>query len=446
MHTDEAPLLKPTHNGVGLGLCIAAVFLSGEMAGSGVLALPRALSDTGWSGVLLLVVFSINGAYIGFRLGTCWEMIAENYEDFRNHEQVRDPYPLIAERTGLVYGQAWGLALRWITTACIVLTLWGGACVFIILISNFLTNLIPIQVMGSCEWLLVVGIVMIPVTWLGSPKDFWPIAIGALITTSVACILIISQIVMDFTDQDYLDNCTMIDRENDPVQLATEYEPPTFKGYMQAFGTIMFAFGGASTFPTIQADMRNKSHFKWAALIALMVLGVIYTPTASVGFFLLGNCIQDNIVDNLSAGPIKIVVQSVLLVHLLTAFPIVMNPPNLFFENAMGLPKEFGWRRCLFRTLTLIVLVFVAASVPSFGLILDLVGASTVTLLTFVFPPLFYMILSKTSQRSRPRWIEIGYCFLLILIGMVGGTFSSIFALQSIIQSVQSFGSPCYLQ
>lgn len=70
-----------------------------------------------------------------------------------------------------------------------------------------------------------------------------------------------------------------------------------------------------------------------------MVLGVIYTPTASVGFFLLGNCIQDNIVDNLSAGPIKIVVQSVLLVHLLTAFPIVMNPPNLFFENAMGLPK-----------------------------------------------------------------------------------------------------------
>eukprot|EP00094_Tigriopus_californicus_P008633 TCALIF_08321-PA protein Name:"Similar to AVT1 Vacuolar amino acid transporter 1 (Saccharomyces cerevisiae (strain ATCC 204508 / S288c))" AED:0.26 eAED:0.26 QI:61/1/0.6/1/0.75/0.8/5/0/401 len=401
MQTDEAPLLSPAHNGAGLGLCIAAVFLSGEMAGSGVLALPHALSNTGWSGLLLLVMFAINGAYIGFRLGTCWEMIAEHYEDFRTHELVRDPYPLIAERTGRVFGQGWGLALRWVTTACIVLTLWGGACVFIILISNFLANLVPLTAMGSCQWLLVVGGVMIPVTWLGSPKDFWPIAIGALVTTSSACILIIAQIVMDSADQDSLSNCTVISRATSLAFISgPEFDPPTFKGFMQAFGTIMFAFGGASTFPTIQADMRNKSHFKWAALIALMVLGVIYTPTSAVGFFLLGNCVQDNIVDNLSAGPIKIVVQSVLLVHLLTAFPIVMNPPNLFFENAIGIPKEFGWQRCVFRTLTLIVLVFVAGSIPSFGLILDLVGASTVTLLTFVFPPLFYMILSKTSQRG----------------------------------------------
>ena len=31
----------------------------------------------------------------------------------------------------------------------------------------------------------------------------------------------------------------------------------------------MFAFGGASTFPTIQADMADKRKFKWAAVVAL---------------------------------------------------------------------------------------------------------------------------------------------------------------------------------
>lgn len=62
----------------------------------------------------------------------------------------------------------------------------------------------------------------------------------------------------------------MIDRENDPVQLATEYEPPTFKGYMQAFGTIMFAFGGASTFPTIQVRAQDMKDLHISSFIPLL--------------------------------------------------------------------------------------------------------------------------------------------------------------------------------
>ena len=51
------------------------------------------------------------------------------------------------------------------------------------------------------------------------------------------------------------------------------------------------------------------------------------------------------------------------------------------------------------------MLLFVAESVPSFGSILDLVGASTVTLLTFVFPPYFYMKLSDASL-TRKDWVS----------------------------------------
>lgn len=34
-----------------------------------------------------------------------------------------------------------------------------------------------------------------------------------------------------------------------------------FKDFFLAFGIIMFAFGGATTFPTIQNDMADKSKF-----------------------------------------------------------------------------------------------------------------------------------------------------------------------------------------
>jgi hypothetical protein len=48
------------------------------------------------------------------------------------------------------------------------------------------------------------------------------------------------------------------------------------------------------------------------------------------------------------------------------------------------------------------------ARMRSFGSILNLVGGSTVTLLTFVFPPLFYMRLADASltENGGKAWIE----------------------------------------
>ena len=41
-----------------------------------------------------------------------------------------------------------------------------------------------------------------------------------------------------------------------------------FKSFFLAFGTILFAFGGASTFPTIQNDMIEKNKFSNSIFIA----------------------------------------------------------------------------------------------------------------------------------------------------------------------------------
>merc|ERR1712109_25578 len=86
----------------------------------------------------------------------------------------------------------------------------------------------------------------------------------------------------------------------------------------------------------------------------------------------------------MSSGWQRIVVEGMLLLHLVTAYPIITNPPAQFFEQLLNIPSDFNWKRCAFRTLSVGVLLFIAETVPSFGAILDLVGASTVTLLTFV--------------------------------------------------------------
>ena len=43
---------------------------------------------------------------------------------------------------------------------------------------------------------------------------------------------------------------------------------PKFESLFSAFGAILFVFGGASTFPTVQHDMKEPKKFKYAAFAA----------------------------------------------------------------------------------------------------------------------------------------------------------------------------------
>jgi len=279
---------------------------------------------------------------------------------------------------------------------------------------------------------VIVAVGLTPMTWMGTPKDFWPIAVGALSTTCIACLLIVITCILDGNK---------IEEKNFP--------DPTADGMFKAFGSIMFAYAGASTFPTIQADMQDRSKFNYSAMIAMGVLFVIYFPIAAGCYFSLGDQVTDNIVLAMSDGWQRITVEIMLLLHLVTAFPIILNPPAQFCEKLLNIPSDFNWKRCVFRSLSVVCLLFIAETVPSFGSILDLVGATSVTLLTFIFPPLFYMRLSDASigrkewvQRKLPTWERL-YCWVLILIGFAGGCFATYTAVRNIFSS--SLSVPCYL-
>ena len=159
-----------------------------------------------------------------------------------------------------------------------------------------------------------------------------------------------------------------------------------------------------------------------------------------VGYFSLGDEAASNVVLNLSPGPVRIVIEIMLLLHLISAFPILINPPCQYFEQLFSIPSgiylpqmycrrnsyakfnlfchllryslnemyivlEFNWKRCTFRSMIVLLLLFIAETIPNFGSILDLVGSCSVTLLTFVFPPFFYMKLCDSSSDNK-EWTQ----------------------------------------
>ena len=60
--------------------------------------------------------------------------------------------------------------------------------------------------------MVIVAVILIPLTWAGTPKDFWLIAVVVLLTTVIACIFII----VSFVGADALET--------------VEFPAPTFEG------------------------------------------------------------------------------------------------------------------------------------------------------------------------------------------------------------------------
>ncbi len=60
---------------------------------------------------------------------------------------------------------------------------------------------------------------------------------------------------------------------------------------------------------------------------------------AAVPYFSYGADAEANIVRSISDGPLRLIVEIMLLLHLVAAYPIITNPPAQFFEYMLEIPN-----------------------------------------------------------------------------------------------------------
>jgi len=191
--------------------------------------------------------------------------------------------------------------------------------------------------------------------------------------------------------------------------------------------------------------MKDRAQFPKAAVLAMLVLFLIYMSMSAVGWGFLGDMMEKNVVDSVCDGPVKVAVEILFLIHVVSAFPIILNPPCQMFESMLNIPTSFGWKRCLFRTLVIAFLLLIGLSVPVFSVIVDLIGASTITLLNFIFPPFFYMLLVDDSKtRTIPLWVRV-YCWHMVIIGTFGCGLSLYKAIDSLAEEFNKGTKPCWV-
>lgn len=299
------------------------------MASSGLLALPRAIVNAGWSGVILLVVWAMVALYCGVLIGRCWTQLRSKAcveEAF-----PRDPYPTIGY-------QCYGRAGKAVVEFCLLVTLFGAVIVFLLVSAQNVASLVDKKI-GSFEtpegetraWILILSAFLLPCTYLGTPKDIWPIAALATFSTAVACILIAVKCILDW-----------------PIELTeVQQYDITAESVFRAFGTISFAFGGISLFPSFQADMKKPEKFTRAAVSAILVVLLMYLPTCVLPFLVYGAKNEDNILQTIkrqgdtgSAKSIAIAAEVIVTFHLSFAFLIALNPISQQIEEYLQWPNR----------------------------------------------------------------------------------------------------------
>ncbi|XP_072931430.1 uncharacterized protein [Epargyreus clarus] len=409
----------------GLSMKQAAFLIAGEMAGAGVLALPRALVKTGWVGVPLIILTCLMAAFSGKRLGDCWTMIEARQPDLRTVK--RNPYAIIAENA---LGKTWSA----VVSMALVVTQFGIAVVYLLLAAQIVEQLFStlVPTFTICIWTLIVAGAMTPLLLFGTPKDFSYLGIIAFFSAVVAC-------VMYF------------------IEMMSEIRPFVFRwgihgfaDFFLAVGIIMFAFGGAASFPTIQNDMADRTQFTNSLQYSFLATLAMYLPIAIGGYAVYGESVGSNVALSLSATPLTLVGNIFMAAHLVAAFIITVNPVCQEVEEMYNTPRESLGHRTLVRLSIMLAILFIGESIPRFYTILSLVGGSTIALLTFVLPSYCYLSLVNSASTegqapiaSPPGWMRM-VCWEVIAVGAVGGALAAACALSAIFSTAQVL--PCYLR
>lgn len=414
----------------GYGVATAVVFNVASIAGTGVLVLPNALAKTGWSGLAVLVSFAIIQMYTGILLARCWIILQERFERYR--QQTRYPYAAIGY-------EAFGNIGRVIVTVTINVSLIGICVAFLIIISENVTVLLNIHNFNNCVMMAIVALLLCPLSWLGTPKDFWQVALCGAVTTGISCLLLLIAVLREIPDNDH------------SVVL---HNMPSFIHYFGGVGVMIVAFNGHPAFPTIQHDMKNPRKFPKSLIITLIVVGFYFIPLSTISYYIHGDELaqKENLFDVIPIGADRTIALILITLHVVSGFIIFGNPLFQEIEEIIGVRKDFSLQRIAVRTSLVICMWFVAATIPSFASILSLMGGTTLMAIAVFYPILCYWKLRNTESATK-LWetiqlSKLDRTFLVVIIILaafisISTTYSNVSTYGQGIKL--NFTRPCYL-
>ncbi|KAL0266444.1 UNVERIFIED_CONTAM: hypothetical protein PYX00_008976 [Menopon gallinae] len=348
-----------------------------------IIVLPRAIILCGWIGFpLAMVVFSLT-IYTAMLLGRCW--VIAQHVDSEMTLKIRYPYSALAEKV-------WGKEVGKFINVYINIAIFCSNIPVLLLASQNLQFFDGIVTKNAfnfsyCYWLVILGIGLCPLTWLGSPKDSKWISV-------VSTFLVVLTASITWT-------CMITD--DTKAVLYKEMPDPNWRIIGITFGILAFQFGCHPAILTIQTDMHEKTELATSVLFSFLATGGLSLITVLAASAMYGSGVHANLIQGL---PPTIVLQvGIICVTLQLFLSSVVGGCSLFqdLEDKLGVPSELCWQRCLIRSATVMLAVLAAEMLPRFDLVMGLLGGLFTGPITFIMPPLLYRKYRRLLAQSPVR-------------------------------------------
>mmetsp|Transcript_31970 Transcript_31970/g.80179 ORF Transcript_31970/g.80179 Transcript_31970/m.80179 type:complete len:451 (-) Transcript_31970:190-1542(-) len=418
----------------------AAFTITCATAGVGVLGLPYAVKEGGWLALGGLVILGLMLLYTAMRMAKC----------LIEHPSIHS-YPELGY-AGL--GRPGQIAVTVTQMANCV----GSSIIFLVLAGENMNHIVPdVNIFGDKKmWILIAALVVLPPSYLKNLEETgWVAIVGALAV--VYCVVTV--FVMSFASS-----------EVEKMREDVDYDLFRFTGIASAIASMCFAYGGHIIFPDIVRVMGpNRGKFYHSVLFSYIFFIVLYLIVSGLLYGLFGNQITDNILTFFPDSiPIKLA-QAAIIVHVLFAFVIFMNPPFYLVEEILLSPLgrllgRLGKReatttvhdregdyaqlhdeqhgkllfvaflaRVIIRTVMVAGCAVVAYAVPFFGPLMSLIGGSAQAASILILPALIYV---RMYWATVPKW-EVAWVVLLVVVGLVVGVVASVLAVKDIVKDLE---------
>ncbi|XP_006610904.1 proton-coupled amino acid transporter 4 isoform X1 [Apis dorsata] len=380
MNRERLPLLFKNVNS-DLSLLFATLCVIDIFGIFPIIALPRSIVQCGLYGIPLVFMVLALQIYTAILLGKSW--IIATTIDPQILRKNRNPLAAVTELT-------LGSRARSLITIILDLTIFGCSIPNLLVASQNL-QIFGLKISGQqfnlsfCYWLLIVGILLCPIMWLGSPRDMKIISLFSCTTVLLTALLIWWCIITDT-------------RELDIIPILTS---PSWDKFISSYGMLAFQFDIHPTLMTVQVDMRHPQDINKAVVISFLVTSSLFLITTILAVWKYGSSITANILQLIPGNFIMSIV--VLIAALQLCLSSVLSHSTLFqdLEDQCNIKRNFGWKRCLIRSAIVFLGVAVGESVPRFDIVMVLIGGSLTGLLVFVFPPLLYSKIIALKTKSK---------------------------------------------
>ena len=385
--TDKSPLWK------------AVVNLMSDIEGTGLLALPYVIAQSGLLAIAAIAVVPFMAFYTGTILIDC----LYDTNDTGERVRVRSNYKQLGEACSPRFGGT-------IVSAIQLLELFLLASLYLVLFASLSTGIFPDLPLSDKVWMLIAAALGLPTLFVKNLSQVAWMSLLSVIALMVAVVSVLAYGIAhesSWTPREIL----VWNIDEVPVSLAI----------------IIFSYICHPVLPGVEASMENKSKYRTMLALSYFFVAIVKVVFSLCAFLSFSSNIQDVIVNSLPVGVIRSLVNTFLLLNVFFSYPFRVITIIQTIEESVS-PDSFSckipdlvWFIGI-RVSTNFLTLLPAILIPHFALFVAFISSLTGSAIAFILPVYFHLVIKKQELKLYHYILDISvliFSFLAAALGLV---------------------------